>query len=205
MTVAEHRTSGTSSSRSSANSTRPSGGSGRPTTTPCRTPTAEASPAPSPAGTWCAKYQRYAKDYLACIEAVDESVGRILDFIDELGIAEDTIVVYRDRAGTSANTGGTTSDGCTRRASAFILRWPGRIEPGTTTGIMSQNIDLAFLEVAGVEAPARMQGRSLAGFLEQGAVEVPEDWRDALYYHFYESCAPTPCPSTTGSRPIAGS
>ncbi len=151
------------------------------------------------------KYQRYAKDYLACIQAVDEGVGRILEEIDELGIADDTIVVYTSDQGWYLGEHGWYDKRWMYEESfrtPFILRWPGHIAPGTTTGILAQNIDFAptVLDLAGVEIPERMQGRSLATFLDTGATTTPEDWRDGVYYHFYEARGPHTVPEHDGIK-----
>lgn len=152
-----------------------------------------------------AKYQRYAKDYLACIQAVDDGVGRVLAEIDELGLADDTIVIYTSDQGWYLGEHGWYDKRWMYEESfrtPFIIRWPGHIAPGTTTDILAQNIDMAptFMELAGVDAPDRVQGRSLAGFLKGGAVEVPDDWRDAVYYHFYEARGPHTVPEHDGVK-----
>jgi arylsulfatase A-like enzyme len=151
-----------------------------------------------------AKYQRYAKDYLACIASVDEGVGRILDELDVLGVADDTIVIYTSDQGWYVGEHGWYDKRWMYEESfrtPFIIRWPGRIPAGSTSSALTQNIDLAptLLEIAGIDAPDRMHGRSFRAVLfENGA--APDGWRDALYYRYYESHGPHRVPKHDGVR-----
>ncbi len=131
-------------------------------------------------------YQRFMKDYLRCVAAIDDNVGRILDWLDENDLAENTIVIY------SSDQGFFTGEHrwAEKRwmyeetlSMPFMMRWPGRITPGTRISAMIQNIDYAptFLEIAGAEIPEDVQGRSLVPLLDG---TPPEDWRDAVYYHY---------------------
>ena len=153
------------------------------------------------------KYQRYAKDYLRCIASVDDSVGRILDSIESLGLAEDTIVIYTSDQGWYLGEHGWYDKRWMYEESfrtPFLLRWPGVVASGRRTELLSQNIDLAptFLDVIGAEIPDRMQGRSLVPILESSDdSEVRDiDWRDALYYRYYESLGPHKVPKHEGVR-----
>ena len=67
----------------------------------------------------------------------------------------------------------------------LIVRWPGRVKPGSVNKDLVQNLDFAetFLEIAGAEVPSDMQGRSLAPLL---AGNTPDDWRKSIYYHYWE-------------------
>ncbi|MEE2896131.1 MAG: sulfatase [Planctomycetota bacterium] len=152
-----------------------------------------------------AKYQRYVKDYLACVAAVDEGVGAILDEIDRLGIADDTIVVYTSDQGWYLGEHGWYDKRWMYEESfrtPFIVRWPGHLEPGRTTDLMAQNIDFAptLIELAGGEIPARMHGESFADWLRDGAEGTPDDWRDRVYYRYYESNGPHTVPKHDGVR-----
>ncbi len=134
------------------------------------------------------KYQRYIKDYLRCIASVDENVGRLLDYLDETGLAENTIVVYTSDQGFYLGDHGWFDKRFMYEESLrmpFIVRFPGTIKPGSVSGEIAVNIDFAptFLDYAGLPVPADMQGRSLRPILEG---ETPDDWRDATYYHYYE-------------------
>lgn len=151
-----------------------------------------------------AKYQRYAKDYLACVAAVDTGVGRILDRLDELGLAEDTIVIYTSDQGWYVGEHGWYDKRWMYEESfrtPFIARWPGHIEAGSTSEALLQNIDLAptLLDIAGIEAPERMHGESFLPVLANDG-KSPDDWRDALYYRYYESMGPHRVPKHDGVR-----
>ena len=134
------------------------------------------------------KYQRYVKDYLRCIDSVDENVGRVLDYLDESGLAENTVVFYTSDQGWYLGEHGWFDKRWMYEESfrtPLMIRWPGVTTPGSVTTDMSMNLDFAqtFLEIAGVERPADMQGASLVPVLKQ---ETPDDWRDSVYYHYYE-------------------
>ncbi|MBK7875233.1 MAG: sulfatase [Planctomycetes bacterium] len=133
------------------------------------------------------KYQRYMQDYLACVQGVDESVGRVLDWLDAHGLAEDTLVVYSSDNGFFLGDHGLYDKRFMYEESLrvpLLARWPGAIEAGGTTDALVLNLDLpeTFLELAGLEVPREMQGRSLAPFL---AGEEPRDWRTSFYYRYY--------------------
>jgi len=133
-------------------------------------------------------YQRYIKDYLRCIDSVDESVGRILDYLDEAGLAENTLVVYSSDQGFFLGEHGWFDKRWMYEESLrmpFLARWPARIPPGTRVPEMIQNIDYAptFLEAAGLSVPEEIQGESLVPLL---AGEDPGSWRRSIYYHYYE-------------------
>ncbi len=134
------------------------------------------------------KYQRYMKDYLRCIKGVDESVGRLVDYLSDSGLAENTIVIYSSDQGFYLGDHGWYDKRWMYEESLrmpFIVRWPGVAKAGTVNEHMIQNLDYAetFLEVAGADIPADMQGTSLVPLL-QG--KSPDDWRKSIYYHYYE-------------------
>ncbi|VAX40713.1 Arylsulfatase [hydrothermal vent metagenome] len=142
------------------------------------------------------KYQRYAKDYLRCVQSVDDSVGRLLDTLETLGLAENTIVVYTSDQGWFLGEHGWYDKRWMYEESfrtPLLVRWPGVVEAGVASEEMVMNLDFAptLLEAAGVEVPGRMQGESLVGVLRG---ETPIDWRQSVYYHYYES---------TGSHNVA--
>ena len=133
------------------------------------------------------KYQRYLKNYLRTIRGVDESVGRILSYLDETGLADNTIVVYSSDQGFYLGDHGWYDKRWMYEESLrmpLIVRWPGVTEPGSVSNELVQNLDYAptLLEAAGVAIPEDMQGRSLLPLLRG---EAPADWRDAIYYHYY--------------------
>lgn len=134
------------------------------------------------------KYQRYVKDYLRCVDAVDENVGRVLDKLDDLGLSQNTMVIYTSDQGWYLGDHGWFDKRWMYEESfrtPFIVRWPGRIKPGSVCDNMAMNLDFAetFLEVAGAPIPTDMQGRSLVPLMTG---DVPVDWRTAMYYHYYE-------------------
>jgi arylsulfatase A-like enzyme len=134
------------------------------------------------------KYQRYMEQYLATIAAVDESVGAVLDYLDETGLAEKTLVVYTSDQGFYLGEHGWFDKRFMYEESLrtpLLMRLPGRIPAGTSTPALVMNIDFAptFLELAGLEPPADLQGRSLTGVI---AGRTPPDWRRSIYYHYYE-------------------
>ena len=134
------------------------------------------------------KYQRYLKDYLRTIRAVDESVGRMLDYLEEAGLAENTVVVYSSDQGFYLGEHGWFDKRFMYEESfrtPLLVRWPGIAAAGAVNDDLVSNLDFAetFLDIAGVEIPGDMQGRSLVPLLQAGDVE---DWRTHLYYHYYE-------------------
>lgn len=134
------------------------------------------------------KYQRYMQDYLATIAAVDENVGRVLDYLDENRLSENTIVVYTSDQGFYLGEHGWFDKRFMYNESfktPLLIRWPNVIGPGTTEEEMVQNLDFAqtFLEIAGIVPPDDMQGESFLPLLRNER----EKWdRDAVYYHYYE-------------------
>lgn len=135
------------------------------------------------------KYQRYIKDYLRCIASVDENVGRMLAYLDQHGLADNTLVVYCSDQGFYLGEHGLYDKRWMYRESLampLVMRWPGHIAPATRIERLTQNIDFAptFLEAGGLTPPREMQGGSLVSLLRG---EVPKHWRNAIYYHYYEA------------------
>jgi arylsulfatase A-like enzyme len=138
------------------------------------------------------RYNRYMHDYLGCIKAVDESVGKLLDYLDKEGLADNTIVVYASDQGFYLGEHGWFDKRWIFEESLrtpFLVRWPGVTKPGSTNADIVSNLDFAptFLEAAGVEVPKDVQGRSLVPVLKG---QTPADWRKSLYYHYYEYPGP---------------
>jgi arylsulfatase A-like enzyme len=156
------------------------------------------------------KYQRYIKDYLRCIASVDDNVGRVLDYLDESGLADDTVVIYSSDQGFYLGDHGWFDKRFMYEESyrmPFVLRWPGKVKPGSVNHNLISNLDFAetFLDLAGADTPDDMQGQSLKPLLlgkpSGGSTTVPPmtigfsnklvdcsqpSFRDALYYHYYE-------------------
>jgi arylsulfatase A-like enzyme len=134
------------------------------------------------------KYNRFMHDYLGCIKGVDDSVGRLLKYLDDSGLASNTIVIYSSDQGFFLGEHGWFDKRWIFDESArtpLLMRWPGVIAPGGVNKDLVSNMDLAetFLDALGVAIPERMQGRSLMPLLEG---KTPADWRTAFYYHYYE-------------------
>jgi N-acetylglucosamine-6-sulfatase len=134
------------------------------------------------------KYQRYIKNYLRCIRALDENIGRVLDYLDEAGLAENTIVIYSSDQGFYLGEHGWYDKRWMFEESLampFLIRWPGVVKPGIRSKSLIQNIDYAptFLEAAGVKVPEDMQGRSLLPVFKNDG-NAPADWRSAIYYTY---------------------
>jgi arylsulfatase A-like enzyme len=134
------------------------------------------------------RYQRYIKDYLRCIAAIDDNVGRVLDYLDESGLADNTVVIYSSDQGFFLGEHGWFDKRFMYEESLrmpLMIRWPGKTKPGTVSHDLVSNLDFAetLLEAAGVVVPPDMQGRSLVPLL---AGRTPGDWRQSHYYHYYE-------------------
>lgn len=134
------------------------------------------------------KYQRYIKDYLRCIASVDDNIGRVLDYLDDAGLAENTIVIYTSDQGFYLGDHGWFDKRFMYEESyrmPLLVRWPGVIEPGSRNDDLVSNVDFAetFCDIAGVTIPDDMQGRSLVPLFKGN---TPDEWRAALYYHYYE-------------------
>ena len=134
------------------------------------------------------KYQRFIHDYCRTIRSVDDQIGRVLDYLEAHGLAENTIVVYASDQGFFLGEHGLY-DKRFMYEEAFrtplIMAWPGHIRPGTECRELVQNIDWAptLLDVAGVVSPASMDGRSLVPLFDNGRAK---GWRRALYYQYYD-------------------
>lgn len=134
------------------------------------------------------KYQRYMQDYLACIAAVDKSVGAVLDYLQKTGLDKNTIVVYSSDQGFYLGEHGWFDKRWMFEQSyrtPLLIKWPGITSPASVNNDMVSNIDIAetFLEMAGVKVPADMQGRSMVPILKG---KTPRNWRKEHYYHYYE-------------------
>ena len=134
------------------------------------------------------KYQRYIKDYLRCVDALDDSVGRVLAFLEETGLDENTIVVYSSDQGFFLGEHGWYDKRWMYEPSLrtpLIVRWPGVTTAGTVVDALVQNTDMmpTFLAMAGIEPPPGLHGKSLVPFLEG---KTPDGWRDAIYYHYHQ-------------------
>jgi len=134
------------------------------------------------------KYQRYMKDYLRCIASVDDNVGRVLDYLEQNGLDQNTVVFYSSDQSFYLGEHGWFDKRFIYEESLrtpLVAKWPGVIAPGSESGPLVQNLDCAetFLGIAGVPVPADMQGSSLVPLMRG---ETPPGWRTSIYYHYYE-------------------
>ncbi len=134
------------------------------------------------------KYRRYLQDYLGTIAAVDESVGRVLDVLEDTGLAENTLVVYTSDQGFFLGEHGWFDKRFMYEESLrmpMVMRWPARIKPQSVENRLLSNLDFApaFLDAAGIPKPGDMQGRS---FLPLFSGRLVPDWPRSVYYHYFE-------------------
>lgn len=133
------------------------------------------------------KYQRYMHNYLATVKSVDENIGRMLKYLDDNGLADNTLVIYSSDQGFYLGEHGWFDKRWMFEESfkmPFLVRWPGVIKAGSQPSALIQNIDYAptFLEVAGVDVPEEIQGKSIVPLLNGTSKSL----RDSLYYAYYE-------------------
>ena len=132
-------------------------------------------------------YQRYIKDYLRCIASVDDNVGRLLDYLEQSGLAKNTVVIYTSDQGFFLGDHGWYDKRFMYEESLrmpFVISFPGMIKPSSVNDDMILNVDFAptLLELAGAKIPADMQGRSLVPLLRG---KTPSNWRTSMYYRYY--------------------
>ena len=133
------------------------------------------------------KYRHYIKDYLRCVASVDDNVGRLLDYLDDKGLAEDTVVVYTSDQGFFLGDHGWYDKRFMYEESLrmpYLMRYPRLIEAGTVNENMILNVDFpaTFLDLAGLPIPEHFQGRSFRPLLEG---DTPEDWQTSMYYRYW--------------------
>lgn len=141
------------------------------------------------------KYQRYIKDYLRCVASIDDNVGRLMNFLDQQGLAANTVVIYTSDQGFFLGDHGWYDKRFMYEPSLrspLLIRWPGQAAPGSVCDHMVVSVDYAatMLDIAGVAGPTgdlAMQGASLRPLLSG---KPPADWRTSMYYRYYESGQP---------------
>jgi len=134
------------------------------------------------------KYQWYMQDYLACVASVDESVGQVLNYLDESGLSDNTVVIYTSDQGFYLGENGWFDKRFMYDVSMqtpLLVKWKGKIKPASVNTSMVQNIDFAptMLDATGVKVPNWMQGLSFKSILLGQQKELP---RKELYYRYYE-------------------
>ena len=134
------------------------------------------------------KYQRFMRDYAKVVKSLDDNVGRVLDYLEENGLLDNTLVVYTSDQGFYMGEHGWFDKRFMYQESfstPLVMRLPKGLDRRGDIDEMVQNIDYAptFLELAGAPVPEDMDGVSLLPLLED---KHPADWRKSLYYHYYE-------------------
>ena len=135
------------------------------------------------------KYLNYTRDYMSVIKSVDESVGRVLDYLDSHGLTDNTIIVYTSDQGFYMGEHGWFDKRFMYEESLrtpLLIAYPGHIRPGTVCNKLVQNIDYAptFLDLAGISKPKELPGRSLTPLFKAG--DKVKGWRSSIYYHYYD-------------------
>lgn len=134
------------------------------------------------------KFQRYLKDYLRCIKSIDDEVGRLIDYLEKEGLMENTVIVYTSDQGFYMGEHGWFDKRFMYEESfrtPLIVRHPNKTKAGSVCDALVQNLDYAptYLDIAGVEKPAYMEGTSLVPLFNG---KTPANWREYLYYHYYD-------------------
>ncbi|TLX75644.1 sulfatase [Labilibacter sediminis] len=134
------------------------------------------------------KYQRYMKDYLATIRSVDDNIGKVLAYLDDKGLTENTIVIYTSDQGFFLGDHGWFDKRFMYEQALrmpFLVRYPKAIKAGSVCDDIMTNIDFAptILDMTGVTAPEDVQGNSFFANLKG---QTPHNWRQSMYYHYYE-------------------
>ena len=134
-----------------------------------------------------ATYQKFIKDYLRAVAGIDDNVGRLLAWLDETGQAENTVVIYTADQGYFLGEHNLFDKRFMLEESLrmpFIIRYPREIAAGMRLDDIILNIDFAelLLDYAGAALPTTMQGRNFRANLSG---RTPDDWRDAMYYHYW--------------------
>jgi arylsulfatase A-like enzyme len=133
------------------------------------------------------RYQRYIKDYLRVVASVDDNVGRLLDYLEQQGLVDNTLVIYTSDQGFFLGDHGWFDKRFMYEESLrmpFILRLPREVKAGTTCDDFVLNVDFAslFLDLAGVTTPDEFQGRNFRPLLHG---ETPDEWRQSMYYRYW--------------------
>lgn len=134
------------------------------------------------------KYQRYMRDYAKTVASLDRNVGRVLDYLRDHGLDDNTLVVYTSDQGFYMGEHGWFDKRFMYEESLntpLVMRLPKGYDARGEIDQFVQNIDYAptFMELAGAAIPADIQGVSLVPLLRG---EKPADWRPYVYYHFHE-------------------
>jgi arylsulfatase A-like enzyme len=134
------------------------------------------------------RYQNYIKDYLACVKSVDDNIGRVVKYLEDNGLADNTIIIITSDQGFYLGEHGFFDKRFIYEPSVkmpLIIRYPGHIKPGSVNKDIVTNIDFAptLLDLAGIKTDHKMQGSNFAPLLSG---KTPGNWQKAMYYHYYE-------------------
>ena len=134
------------------------------------------------------RFQKYIKDYLATIKSVDDNIGRVMDYLKESNLEDNTIIIYASDQGFFIGEHGWFDKRFMYEESIrmpFVIKYPGKIKPKTINEDIITNIDFAptILEIAGANIPSTVQGKS---FLNNLVKNENDNWRQSMYYHYYE-------------------
>jgi arylsulfatase A-like enzyme len=154
------------------------------------------------AGRARAAYQKYLKDYLRTAAGIDDSVGQLLEFLEEDGIAENTVVIYTSDQGMFLGEHDYTDKRWIYEESLrmpLLIRYPAAAREGVVADELITNVDYAptLLDIAGVAVPESMQGRSFAGVLRGDALDA---WPDAMYFRYWQHLKDLDVPAHLGIR-----
>lgn len=134
------------------------------------------------------QFQRFMEDYLRCVKSVDDNVGRVLKYLKDTNLADNTIIIYTSDQGFYLGEHGLYDKRFMYEESfrtPMMMRYPAMIKPGRSLDQFVLNLDIAptLLDFAGINPPQDMQGASMKGLLTQPIIK---NWRDKIYYHYYE-------------------
>ena len=134
------------------------------------------------------QFQRYLEDYLRCVQSVDDNVGRVLNYLDANGMADNTVVVYLSDQGFYLGEHGLYDKRFMYEESfrtPMLIRYKPMVKAQQRNNAYALNLDIAptLLDWAGITVPKDMQGASMKGLLQTGKDIA---WRKEIYYHYYE-------------------
>ena len=134
------------------------------------------------------RYQTYIKDYLACVKSVDDNIGRVLKYLDDNNLTDNTVIVLTSDQGFYLGEHGFFDKRFIYEESIrmpFLVKYPKMVKAGTVNNDIITNVDFAptLLDLAQIDTEQKMQGQSFKSILKG---ETPADWQDGMYYHYYE-------------------
>ena len=137
-------------------------------------------------------YQRFIKDYIRCVDGLDDQIGRILDYLDQSDLSKNTLVIYSSDQGFFTGEHGWAEKRWMYEESfksPLIMRWPGTIAPGSKIVKLVQNIDLAptFLKASGLAVPDTIHGLALQPLFSN---ESNFPWRKDILYQYFDGGTP---------------